>query len=871
LFFFALTILSIVGYGFFVFAAGPIIYSPGETLNPDPGCLPDGDCYVDLSLGGVSIGSPIVNGTPNQILYTDADGKVFGDSVFTRDSTTGNTNIGLANGVAASSMSILNTGNTLIWDADTTDGVIAKLSQSDDIFGIGIKGNLNLYQDTNTNQKAFSIVGDGTSVGVPGYFVISEVSDTTGQLHAKQVLIADDAAGINTTYYNEATDTSVLQVFNGSGSALTWDADTTDDIVTSFEQSEDLFGVGVKGNLIIHKDTTTGARANVIVGDITAIGGEEFQISMNTDDGTGNLDSWFDLNHENGVFTGVENLTSNITSSLGLSLAGNTLTWDADTTDDIQDIITQSQNIAGIGLIGSGIAHTNTSTGETADLIIGDLTAVAGRPFSANMGYSNGVGNIRHNFLADDTGAAMSHRDTVANTIGFMTTFPGGNLSTWIADTTGTIQTKLEQSQDILTLGFMSGSALTWQDSSTDLVTFNGSGDATGLGAGPATSIMATFDTALGDSASVSTTYDTVTSEMVVVANARTGAIQANVSLSSVDSVLNYRTGVVGQEATFTANAASTYMGYQATTASDVYRVIVGDGTFTFLNTTTNDNYLSLDSVTGAYGIGDLDGAGSSTRLSIDDANQAITFGYTGSSYTFPIGDGTSNYLLATDGLGQIFWQDPTMVPSDRSLKSNVNELSYGLDTLMQLNPVSYTMNSTGKEQIGFIAQEVESLVPELVGEVANGKKGLAYGQMTAVIVKSIQELNLKITDIENFATAENKTFLNGLIAWLGDASNGITSIFVGRINTHELCVDGQCLNQDDVRQLIQLKNQMGGGGGSAPAPVPDPTPVTPTPGPITEEVVPGSEPEVIPEPEPEPEPVPETVPDPIPEVAPTE
>jgi hypothetical protein len=255
--------------------------------------------------------------------------------------------------------------------------------------------------------------------------------------------------------------------------------------------------------------------------------------------------------------------------------------------------------------------------------------------------------------------------------------------------------------------------------------------------------------------------------------------------------------------------------------------------------------------------IGNRNGAYNGTRIDLDDNTKKITFRFglgSGDSYSLPAGDGSTNYLLATNGSGQLFWQDPTLVPSDRSLKSNIAPISYGLDTLMQLNPVSYTLNSNGKEQVGFIAQDVESLIPELVGDVANGKKGVAYGQMTAVIVKSVQELDLKITDIENFASAENKTFLDNLIAWLGNEANGIGDLFAGRVNTHELCVDGECLNQDDVRQLIELKNSVNTGNGTVP-----PAPVAPDPVPAPQDIVPPSDPVT-----PQPDPAPEVVPDPV-------
>lgn len=92
---------------------------------------------------------------------------------------------------------------------------------------------------------------------------------------------------------------------------------------------------------------------------------------------------------------------------------------------------------------------------------------------------------------------------------------------------------------------------------------------------------------------------------------------------------------------------------------------------------------------------------------------------------------------------------------SDKRLKQNINTLDYGLETLMQLNPVSYEWNaaaytelSTQKElssnmqgtQVGFIAQEVEALIPEVVKEVKDGYKALEYHNLTAVIVQAVKE-----------------------------------------------------------------------------------------------------------------------------------
>jgi hypothetical protein len=130
-----------------------------------------------------------------------------------------------------------------------------------------------------------------------------------------------------------------------------------------------------------------------------------------------------------------------------------------------------------------------------------------------------------------------------------------------------------------------------------------------------------------------------------------------------------------------------------------------------------------------------------------------VSFGsYTqspGTFYTFPYNDGSSGDVLVTDGAGVITWEDPSLLPSDISLKTNINPISYGLETLENLRPVSYTLIASGRPQVGFIAQEVETVVPELVGVISGDKKGIQYGQLSAVIVKAIQELDLKVQNLE--------------------------------------------------------------------------------------------------------------------------
>lgn len=83
------------------------------------------------------------------------------------------------------------------------------------------------------------------------------------------------------------------------------------------------------------------------------------------------------------------------------------------------------------------------------------------------------------------------------------------------------------------------------------------------------------------------------------------------------------------------------------------------------------------------------------------------------------------------------------IMASDKRLKFSIQTTKYGLEEVLKLNPVSYIMD--GHEQIGFIAQEVEEIMPEFVVIMRDDIKGLMYGNMVAVMAKAIQELNAKV------------------------------------------------------------------------------------------------------------------------------
>lgn len=104
---------------------------------------------------------------------------------------------------------------------------------------------------------------------------------------------------------------------------------------------------------------------------------------------------------------------------------------------------------------------------------------------------------------------------------------------------------------------------------------------------------------------------------------------------------------------------------------------------------------------------------------------------------------------------------------SDRSLKMNVQPLNTGLNAIMQLRPVSYDFiaekvykNAEAREraddrdiynQMGFIAQELEEVLPGLIREIteADGTelKTVGYSNLIPVLVKGMQEQQRQIEE----------------------------------------------------------------------------------------------------------------------------
>jgi hypothetical protein len=66
------------------------------------------------------------------------------------------------------------------------------------------------------------------------------------------------------------------------------------------------------------------------------------------------------------------------------------------------------------------------------------------------------------------------------------------------------------------------------------------------------------------------------------------------------------------------------------------------------------------------------------------------------------------------------------------------------LDILTKLQGVSFNWKSTGNKSYGLIAQELETVLPELVNTV-DGVKSIAYTALIGILLEAIKELNEKL------------------------------------------------------------------------------------------------------------------------------
>jgi len=135
----------------------------------------------------------------------------------------------------------------------------------------------------------------------------------------------------------------------------------------------------------------------------------------------------------------------------------------------------------------------------------------------------------------------------------------------------------------------------------------------------------------------------------------------------------------------------------------------------------------------------------------------------TSSSYyvLFLDGNGTNIGGVRGNGGGGTMYS----TTSDRRLKQNIKTFDKGLATLEKINPAIYQMKSSPtQDEIGFIAQELQKVMPLVVGgnptdDVDESPMTVDYGRITPVLVAAIKEQQEIIKTLTERLDSQDKQF----------------------------------------------------------------------------------------------------------------
>lgn len=191
------------------------------------------------------------------------------------------------------------------------------------------------------------------------------------------------------------------------------------------------------------------------------------------------------------------------------------------------------------------------------------------------------------------------------------------------------------------------------------------------------------------------------------------------------------------------------------TTSGTSEQIICGDGTLKNISeiSTGGKDYLPLSggTVTGFANFNSGFNSYGATNFYLNETkNNGVSFDGYG---IHPIMSGTYNLGLTNFKFDTAYIQtingatvnatNGFFQTSDERLKDEIEPIETNLDDLSKLRKVSFIFkNDKSKQrQIGFIAQEVKKLYPELVSETENGYLTIDYSKLSVIALDAIDKL----------------------------------------------------------------------------------------------------------------------------------
>jgi hypothetical protein len=149
-------------------------------------------------------------------------------------------------------------------------------------------------------------------------------------------------------------------------------------------------------------------------------------------------------------------------------------------------------------------------------------------------------------------------------------------------------------------------------------------------------------------------------------------------------------------------------------------------------------------------------GAGGNIRFQTNGSVNALDLAAAGGVTVFNL-SGTGSRAVLSDANGLL-----SAPVSSINTKENVQILDYGLNELLQINPVSFDYINKDKwgdeRNLGFIVEDIFPVVPEVTGTMNNGDMYLDMTKLIPILTKAIQEQQALIKALEQrIINLENK------------------------------------------------------------------------------------------------------------------
>jgi hypothetical protein len=243
--------------------------------------------------------------------------------------------------------------------------------------------------------------------------------------------------------------------------------------------------------------------------------------------------------------------------------------------------------------------------------------------------------------------------------------------------------------------------------------------------------------------------YDAITNTAALYKN---NVLQQNVSGGFTSSFGSFNAVALGWRPGFSdgSGVASTVVGAQKGFAGQMYSVNI----FNEVLTPTDVSNLYWNPVYNKSVDQGLLTIGIENDIGYKDRDRIVLWPSGGKGF---VGINTKNpqYTLDVSGNIQAFSYNAT---SDYRAKDDVVPLNAAY-TVDALNPVTYIFKATGKQDVGFIAHEVQEFYPFLVNGEKDGatNQSLNYNGLIGILTKEIKDLKVKVSYLEANALDQAK------------------------------------------------------------------------------------------------------------------